>query len=211
MAATINNGDVVVKIFRNISMLIVLWSGLGHAADEHPAQVLVADNTAKVLDILTENSERIKTDEAFLQETIDTYITPNLDFVAMTKLAIGKNWKKASKAQRKALVEQFHLLLLNTYSNALTQYSGQKINFLPFRAGKREDRAEVRSEFQQTGGAAISVNYKLRKKDAWLIYDISIDGISLVTNYRTGFTSKINSEGIDGLIAELVQKNEGSG
>ena len=197
------------KMMRLISLLAAMWSTTVFAADEHPAQTLVVNSTEKVLTLLTENSERVKNDHEFLLELINNHITPNLDFVTMTKLAVGKNWRKASKTQRAALVEQFHKLLINTYSNALTQYSGQKINFLPYRAGKREDRAEVRSEFVQSGGAAIGVNYKLRNKEGWRIYDIVIDGISLVTNYRTGFSSTIKTAGVDGLITELTEKNAG--
>lgn len=185
----------------------ILYSATGFAEDQHPAQVLVVDSTEKVLQILSENSERIKTDKAFLRETIDTYIAPNLDFVSMSKLVVGKNWKKASTEQRQALVEQFRLLLLNTYSRSLTQYSGQRVEFLPYRAGKREDRAQVRSQFKQAGWAAIPINYKLFNKGSWKIYDILIDGISLVTNYRTGFSNKIKTSGIDGLIRELTEKN----
>lgn len=191
------------------AFLVVLWCTAGLATDRHPAQALVVDSTEKVLQILDENSERIRTDGAFLQKIIDTHITPNIDFISMTKLAVGKNWRKASATQKRALTKQFRQLLLNTYSKSLTQYSGQRIEFLPYREGKREDRAQVRSQFTPTGGAAIPIYYKLLNKGSWKIYDILIDGISLVTNYRTGFTRKINSNGIDGLIAELTEKNAG--
>lgn len=198
------------KLERVIVALAVLWSSAGLTAVEHPAQTLVSESTDKVLQILSENSERIATDPAYVLAVINTYISPNLDFVSMTKLAVGKNWKKASKSQRKMLVEQFRLLMLNTYSKSLTQYSGQSIKFLPFREGKREDRAKVRSEFTLSGGVAIPITYKLLNRGRWKIYDIAIDGISLVTNYRTGFSKKIKSDGIDGLIAQLRAKNTGS-
>ena len=192
-----------------IVALAMLWSGAGATAIEHPAQTLVAGSTTRVLQILSENSERIKTDPEFLLQTIDTHISPHLDFVSMTKLAVGKNWRKASSAQRETLIKQFRLLLLNTYSKSLSLYSGQSFEFLPFREGKREDRARVRSEFKQSGGAAIPISFKLLNKGSWKIYDITIDGISLVTNYRTGFSKKIKSDGIDGLIAQLRSKNAG--
>ncbi len=192
-----------------IMVLAMLWSGAGSTAVEHPAQTLVVDSTTRVLQILSENSERIKTDQEFLLQTIDTHISPRLDFVSMTKLAVGKNWKKASGEQRDALIEQFRHLLLNTYSKSLSLYSGQNFEFLPFREGKREDRAQVRSEFKQSGGAAIPISFKLLNRGSWKIYDIAIDGISLVTNYRTSFSKKIKSDGIDGLIAQLRGKNAG--
>jgi len=192
-----------------IVALAMLWSGAGATAIEHPAQTLVAGSTTRVLQILSENSERIKSDPEFLLQTIDVYISPHLDFISMTKLAVGKNWRKASSAQREALIKQFRLLLLNTYSKSLSLYSGQSFEFLPFREGKREDRAQVRSEFKQSGGAAIPISFKLLNKGSWKIYDITIDGISLVTNYRTSFSKKIKSDGIEGLIAQLRSKNAG--
>ncbi|MEM7209317.1 MAG: ABC transporter substrate-binding protein [Pseudomonadota bacterium] len=198
------------QIFRTAVAALFVISGVVSAAEEHPAQTLVQSTTETVLQVLSENSERVKTDAAFLRETIVTHIEPSLDFTSMTKLAVGKNWKKANTEQRDELVKQFRLLLLNTYSNALTQYSGQAINFLPYRESKREDRAVVRSEFEQSGGAAIPISYKLLNKGSWKIYDIAIDGISLVTNYRTGFNNKIKKDGIDGLIQELSTKNAGS-
>lgn len=198
------------KLERVIIVLALLWSGAGLAAIEHPAQILVESSISRVLQILAENSERIKTDQAFILETIDTHISPGLDFNSMTRLALGKNWKKASKAQRKLLIEQFRKLLLNTYSKSLAQYSGQSIDFLPFREGKREDRAKVRSEFKQSGGVAIPIVYKLLNKGSWKIYDIAIDGISLITTYRNGFSKKIRADGIDGLIEQLRDKNAGA-
>ena len=198
------------NIRHTLAALILLVAWPVHANATHPAQDLVVDSTNTVLDLLSENAELIKNDKTFVVKTIEDYIEPHLDLEAMTKLAVGKNWRKAKTDQRTELVAQFRQLLINTYSNALSQYSGQSIDFLPYRKNKREDRAVVRSEFKQTGGAAIPITYKLRDKGGWRIYDIAIDGISLVTNYRTGFSNRINAEGIDGLIAELKSKNAGS-
>ena len=125
----------------------------------------------------------------------------------MTKLAVGKSWKQADEKQRVDLVTEFKALLLNTYTNALTEYSGESIEFQPFKPEKREDRAVVRSVFKQTNGSTIPVLYKLREKEGWLIYDIEVDQISLVTSYRTAFSNEIEKGGIDGLIKTMKDKN----
>lgn len=177
------------------------------AADDHPAQTLVVESTTSLIDVLKEEGERIKSDKAFLDEQIATFVVPNVDFSTMTKLAVGKSWKQADEKQRVELVEEFKSLLLNTYTNALTEYSGESIEFQPFKAEKRDDRAIVRSVFKQANGSSIPVQYKLRDKEGWLIYDIEVDQISLVTSYRTAFSNEIEKGGIDGLLQTMKDKN----
>jgi phospholipid transport system substrate-binding protein len=159
---------------------------------------------------LAQFGERIKSDEAYLSELIDTHVVPNLDFESMTKLAVAKAWRSADDAQRTQLVSEFKQLLLNTYTDAMTQYSGESIEFQPFRPEKKDDRAVVRSVFKQAGGGSIPVLYKLRNREGWLIYDIEVDQISLVTSYRTAFANEIEKGGIDGLLDTLKEKNAGS-
>lgn len=177
------------------------------AADDHPAQVKVVDSTTKLIGVLKSEGERIKSDKAFLDEQIVTYVVPHVDFNTMTKLAVGKSWKQADEKQRVDLVTEFKALLLNTYTNALTEYSGESIEFQPFKPEKRDDRAVVRSVFKQTNGSTIPVLYKLREKEGWLIYDIEVDQISLVTSYRTAFSNEIEKGGIEGLIQTMKDKN----
>jgi phospholipid transport system substrate-binding protein len=180
------------------------------AAAVHPAYDMVKSTTEQMLDFLDVNREAVKTDRALLDGKVAELILPNLDFDAMTKLAVGKNWRDANEAQRDKLTAEFRDLLVRTYTKSLTEYSGQKIEFLPYRPQSREDRALVQSKITQPSGQAIGIDYSLRDKDGWGIYDISIDGISLVTSYRTGFAQEVQRGGIDGLIASLVQKNQQS-
>jgi len=174
---------------------------------DHPAQTMVVDSTSQLIDVLKTEGERIKNDKAFLDEQIVKYVVPYVDFGTMTKLAVGKSWKKADEQQRVDLVAEFKSLLLNTYTNALTEYSGESIAFEPFKPERRDDRAVVRSSFKQSSGSTIPVLYKLRDKQGWLIYDIEVDQISLVTSYRTAFSSEIEKGGIDGLLKTMKDKN----
>jgi len=177
-----------------------------HAAD-HPAQKLVVESTTKLIDVLKTDGDRIKNDKAFLDEKVAEHVVPVIDFNTMTKLAVGKSWRQASKEQRVDLVAEFKELLLNTYTSALTEYSGESLEFQPFKAEKREDRAVVRSVFSQAGGSTVPVLYKLRDKDGWLIYDIEVDKFSLVTSYRNAFSNEIEKGGIDGLLKTMRDKN----
>jgi len=176
-------------------------------AEDHPAQTMVVKSTSKMIDVLKAEGERIKTDKAFLDEQVANLVVPNIDFNTMTKLAVGKSWRKASEDQKVELVNEFTNLLLNTYTNALTEFSGESIEFQPFSPEKREDRAVVRSVFKQANGNTVPVQYKLREKEGWLIYDIEVNQISLVTSYRTAFSSEIEKGGIDGLLKTMKDKN----
>ncbi len=178
------------------------------AAATHPAQQLVEDAVNEALDVLRTRQDELLANPDLLRSEIERIVVPHVDFNTMTKLAVGKYWRSADAAQKTELVTEFKNLLMNTYAGALNQYSGQDITFDPFRPESRDDRAVVRSTFEQSGGAQdVPVLYKLRDKDGWSIYDIEVDGISLVTNYRTAFANEISRGGVAGLIATLKQRN----
>lgn len=197
-----------VKIKQIIAMsLLAVAAFSANADDDHPAQKMIVDSTTQLIDVLKRDGKRVKVDQVFLDEQIQTYVVPNVDFSTMTKLAVGKSWRKADKDQKVELVNEFTSLLLNTYSNALTEYTDQSVEFQPFRPEKRDDRAVVRSVFKQPGGSSLPVLYKLRNKEGWLIYDIEVDQISLVTSYRSAFSNEIEKGGIEGLIKTMKDKN----
>lgn len=188
------------------AIALTIASGTAQAA-EHPAQTMVVDAITAMLDVLKNDGDKMKVDPEYLQSKVDELIVPYLDFDTMTKLAVGKFWRRADAAQQVELVKEFKTLLLNTYTGALTEYSGETITFEPFRPEEREDRAVVRSTFSQSGGSDVPVVYKLREKNGWTIYDIEVNAISLVTSYRTAFTNEIDGGGIDGLLATLKERN----
>ena len=159
--------------------------------------------------MLRDEGDRIKSDPEFLNSQVEELVVPVIDFETMTKLAVGKFWRQADEAQQQELVSQFRQLLLNTYTGALTEYSGEAIEFQPFRPESREDRAVVRSVFNQAAGGSVPIQYKLRDKDGWLIYDIEVNNVSLVTSYRTAFANEIDQGGIDGLLSTLKERNAG--
>lgn len=189
------------------ALLFSLVSAVAVAADEHPAQILIVDSITAMLDVLETDGDKIKSDPEFLQAKVEELIVPNLDFNTMTKLAVGKFWRKADASQKTELVAEFKTLLLNTYTSALTQYGGESISFDPFRPESREDRAVVRSTFSPSGGSKVPVVYKLREKEGWTIYDIEVNSISLVTSYRSAFSNEIDKGGIGGLLNALKDRN----
>lgn len=198
----------MLKRIRAVLGMILLGSAcMVASAAEHPAQTMVMESINAMLDVMKNEGDRIKSDKEYLQSRVDELIVPNIDFDTMTKLAVGKFWRDADDEQKRELVAQFRTLLLNTYTGALTEYSGETITFEPFRPESREDRAVVRSTFSQSGGDDVPVVYKLREKDGWSIYDIEVNTISLVTSYRSAFTNEIDQGGIAGLINTLKDRN----
>jgi phospholipid transport system substrate-binding protein len=126
----------------------------------------------------------------------------------MAKLALGKNWRNATNEQKIAFVDEFRDLLIRTYSKSLQEFRDQTITFFPVDIASNEEKAIVKSEILQSGGPTIPVAYRVRIKDnSWKVYDISIDGVSLVTSYRGTFTQEVRKSGIDGLLLLLRDKN----
>ncbi len=194
-------------IKHGVACLALLGASFVASAEEHPAQVMVVESTTQMMDFLKTDADKIKNDPEYLAAKVDELVVPHLDFKRMTRLAVGKNWKKASKDQQQELVSEFKNLLLNTYTNALTEYSGETIEFEPYRPIEKEGFAVVRSTFNQAGGGAVPVIYKLRGKGGWKIYDIEVNSVSLVTSYRTAFGTEVSNGGIDGLLGTLKKKN----
>ena len=188
------------------AVLIMLPASITLAADDAP-QELVENAVNIVLQELHKHQDEIKDNPGILDATIDKNIVPHLDFVTMTRLSVGKNWKKANDEEQKALVGEFTTFLLNTYRSAMSEYGGEEVKFSPYKKSSRDDRAVVKSVFG-TGSKAVPVQYKLRNKDsAWQVYDIVVSDLSLVVQYRSSFTSEIERNGVSGLIKLLKDKN----
>lgn len=135
-------------------------------------------------------------------------ILPHIDFEEATRLAASRAWPQASVEQRKKLVNEFRSMLVRTYSNAISAYTGEQAKFLPRRDKAGGAEATVRYQFIRSGGRPVQITYEMRRTDkGWKIYDINVEGMSLVLTYRTEFDSIVKQEGIDGLIRRLAQKN----
>jgi phospholipid transport system substrate-binding protein len=180
------------------------------AEDMPEPQAIVKDASDRMLQALKDNEDKIEKDPSFVYGLVDDILLPNFDFEKMSKLALGKNWKKASNAQRKRFTNEFRLLLVRTYSTAMLEYTDEEIVFLPFRDDLAKKRVKVAMEILQAGGPSIPMDLSmyLNKQDEWKVYDVKIDGISLVTNYRSTFATEIRNEGMDKLIDNLATRNE---
>lgn len=193
--------------------LASLLVGLGTpllAASSEPAQVLVEDTTVQILTAIRSERDSFDENPRRLRELIDEIVFPHFDLVQMSRRVLGKkSWRRAPSEQRDAFVKEFHDLLMRTYATALVEYSDQEVRFLPPRMGSRETLITVRMEVPSPGAMAIPINYSMYLRDEmWKVYDVSVDGVSLVISYRATFASKVRENGLPALIEELSAHNK---
>ena len=193
-----------------LAMLPLLLLQSVVSAQEMPEpQALVKDASDRMLQALKDNKDKIEETPAFVYGLVDDILLPNFDFAKMSKLALGKNWRKASPAQREKFIGEFRLLLVRTYSTAMLEFTDEELVFLPFRGDLAKKRVKVAMEILQAGGPSIPMALAMyqNKQEEWKVYDVKIDGISLVTNYRSTFATEIRNEGMDKLIDNLAARN----
>jgi len=144
-----------------------------------------------------------------LYDLVETKIATNFDFLRMTSLAMGRNWSKATPEQQKALAAEFKTLLIRTYSGALANYQNHVMEFKPLKMQPSDTDVTVRTTVTAQGGQPIPIDYNLEKTpEGWRAYDVTVGGVSLVTNYREEFNNAIRESGVDGLIKTLQAKNK---
>ncbi|QQB36202.1 ABC transporter substrate-binding protein [Achromobacter deleyi] len=170
--------------------------------------VLAAANEA--LDVLKADGAVKAGNTARINQVVNEHILPYVNFQKTTRLAAGRYWRQATEQQRTALADAFRGTLVRTYSGALTRVtSGTTITALPFRGDPKADDVVVRTLISQPNGQPVGVDYRLEKTpQGWKIYDMNVEGIWLIENYRNQFAQQINQNGIDGLIQALNQRNQ---
>ena len=204
----------MVKALRRILVYASMLVGLAATSSAHAAQIVPPDLLAKnvtnnVLAILKTDKRAKAGDLRDVERVIESKILPYFDFETMTRYALGSNWRQATHAQRQALIRQFRRLLVRVYAASLAQYRDQTVKYEPVRLARGDSNVVVRSQIMRSGQEPVSVDYSMEKTaDGWKVYDLKIDGMSLVENYRNEFNSRIQIGGINGLIRALADKNK---
>ncbi len=200
----------VSKFLVGVSFLASLYSGLANA-DMAP-DVLVKQTADDVLAIIKNDKEIQAGNQQKLYAVAEEKILPNFDFDRVCRMVLGKNWKAATTEQQASFQKEFRSLLLRTYSVALGKYKDQVIEYKPMRIEPDAKNVTVKTQILQSGGQPIAVDYSLVKNGAsWKVYDIVIENVSLVTNYRSQFSNEIRQNGIDSLNTKLADKNKNAG
>jgi len=147
-------------------------------------------------------------DSARLESLIESKIVPVFDFSLMTQFAMGKNWKQASSGQQNRLTAEFKALLIRSHAGMLASYRDHEITYRPLRFVPGDTDAIVQSEARKPGSKLLKVDYALtRTPGGWKVYDVKLDGISVVTAYRERFAARMRESGVDGLIRSLAEQN----
>ncbi|MCI0668109.1 MAG: ABC transporter substrate-binding protein [Methylococcaceae bacterium] len=143
-------------------------------------------------------------------QIVTEILEPHVDFVRVSALVLGKHWKQATPEQKKRFMKEFRNLLVRTYAVAFSEYSEWKINYIPLDFNPDDDKVFVKTEILRPGGPPVSVDYRMaRKEKSWKVYDVVIEGISFITNYRTTFKNEVARSGsLDSVIERLAQRNK---
>ena len=187
-----------------LALMIPLAQAQGPAPD-----VLVKSITEEVVGILKKDKDIQAGDSKKVADLIYAKVVPHFNFIRMTRIAMGRNWRVATPEQQKELAEEFKTLLVRTYSTALANYRDQQIDYRPLRAKPEDTEVTVRSDVKQSGSSQpVSIDYEMEKTpNGWKVYDVKVGGVSLVTTYLDTFAGEIKERGVDGLIKSLVAKN----
>lgn len=187
---------------------LMLFLSSAHAAEMAP-DVLVKETAQDVLEIIKKDKDIQSGSQKKLHDLVEAKVLPHFDFKLMTQYAIGKHWRQATPEQQEALAKEFRTLLVRTYSTSLSAYKNQTIEYKPFKTQPGDTDVTVKTQVIQPGGQPVPIDYSLQKEaSGWKVYDVVVDNVSLVTNYRSSFGTEIRQSGIDGLIKTLVEKNQ---
>ena len=169
---------------------------------------MVRKVTADVLDAIKSDKQLQAGDRKKALALAEQKILPHVDFREAALLAMGKSWYTATPAQQTLVVNEFRSMLVRIYSNAIDVYRGQTLKVLPVRIAPGATEVTVRNRYLSEGRPPVPVEYSMKKTPAgWMIYDISVEGVSLVLTYRAEFENITRTSGVDGLIKRLQQKN----
>lgn len=185
-------------------------TGGARAADEAP-DVMIKRLSEDVIGAIKADKTLQTGDISRVIALVDSKIMPNVNFQRMTASAVGPTWRQASADQQKRLQDEFKILLVRTYSGALSQVTDQTITIKPMRSAADDAEVVVRTEIRGRG-EPIQLDYRLEKTPGqgagWKIYNLNVLGVWLVETYRSQFAQEINARGIDGLIAALADRNK---
>ncbi len=197
----------IMNFSRTFLWLVVLalqGMAVASSADTTP-EALIQSTSEDMLAVIARTQDR-----AQLLQAVETKVAPRFNFERMTQLALGQSWQQATTAQQEALAQEFRKLLVRTYTNAFATVKERQatIQLAAPAAAAGQKEVTVKTRVTPSGRPAISIDYSMESAAAgWKVFDVMVEGISLVTNYRDSFATEIKNSGVAGLIKALAEKN----
>lgn len=191
-----------------ISCLVWLLMGSLHAQSQTP-ELIVEQTSAELLEIINKDADRIRNDAEFVDSIVNQIVLPIIDLQSMGKLILGKHWKTASEQQRADFVEQFKLMLIRTYAKSVADFGDAEIVILPNQDQQQGKFYRVKTQVSLSGSAPLNVDYMFRqqKDTQWKAFDLIVDGLSMVKNFRSSFGREITETSLDALIERIKNTN----
>lgn len=197
------------KVFWFVAVWLVCMVPTVRAVAAVPgAEEVVKQITTELFNAFRREGADIKNDRQRLYALVDRIVLPHVDLRRMSEEVLGRYWREASSAQRETFMQEFKRLLERTYSTAVLDYTDQQIRFLPTQA-RRVGETLVRTVVEQPAGTSIPVDYAMRQEgQQWKVFDVVIDGASLVIDYRGEFAEEIERYGMKEFLKRLADKNK---
>jgi phospholipid transport system substrate-binding protein len=193
---------------RTLSLVFGALLAFSAMAQELKPDELVKKVTDDVLAAVKSDKQLAAGDKQKALKLAEEKVLPHIDFEEATRLAVGRSWRDATPEQKKKLTDEFRRMLVRTYSSAISAYEGQTMKVQPVHMKAGETDVTVHNQYIRPGGKPVQLDYQMRKTaDGWKIYDIIVEGVSLVLTYRSEFDAVVKQQGVDGLIKRLAEKN----
>jgi len=198
------------RLALSVTFVLLFIYGAASSAKATPSAEDVVKTTAnQVLSKLRSERDMLRKKPTELYRLVNQLIIPHFDFRRMSQWVLGRYWRTASDEQRNEFVNQFRTLLVRTYATALLEYSDQDIRYLPVQAPNGAKTVTVKTQVERPGSSPIPINYSMHSKDGiWKVFDVAVDGVSLVSTYRSTFGTQIRQDGLDALINNLTKRNK---
>ena len=189
--------------------LFSLFVATSQASEPEEGRKLVEAVSSQILGEISENRALYSESSKALHDVVGAEILPHFDFEKMSKLVMVRYWRKMTAEQQQCFEREFRGLMVRIYAKALLEYTDQKIRYLPTRVNKNRDRIIVRTKIVQSSGGGLSMDYHLQLSDGnWKIFDIRVEGISLLKSYKDRFGRQAKAKGVDAVIDELISRNK---
>jgi phospholipid transport system substrate-binding protein len=192
-----------------ITQLLVFGLLSTATAEIRLPEVIIEQTSTQLLDIINQESDRIREDVKFVDSIVNEIIVPIIDLQSMAKLILGKHWKTASEQQRTDFIDEFKNMLIRTYAKSVADFGHAKINIIPNAEGQKGKFYRVKTQVTLSGSPPLNVDYVFRqqKDKQWKAFDLVVDGLSMIKNFRSSFSQEIEETSLDALINRMRNTN----